>query len=92
MSLQTQSVAASDPALGARVQQQIVMSAIAIANEPPATVDHVNRAALARQVLLSPAGAVGYFQQGVASQGLDNTATDAQIANAVNAIWNAYSG
>jgi hypothetical protein len=68
------------------------MSAIAIANEPANTPDHANRAALARQILLSPASAVSYFQQGIASQGLDNTATDAAIANAVNAIWNAYSG
>lgn len=92
MSLQTQFVAASDPALAARVQQQIVVSAIAIANEPANTADHANRVALARQVLLGPAAWASIFQQGVASQALDNTATDLQLANAVAAIWNAYSG
>jgi hypothetical protein len=92
MSLLTQSVAAFDPLLGARLQQQIVTSAIAIASEPSNTPDHANRIALALQVVRNPGGWLAAFQQAVASQGVDNTATDLAIANAVAAVWNAVSG
>jgi len=92
MSLLTQSVAAVDPLLGARLQQQIVTSAIAIAAEASNTPDHVNRVALALQVARNPGGWLNAFQQAVASQGIDNMATDAAIATAVAAVWNAVSG
>lgn len=91
MTLATQVAAATDPVFVALVQQAIVEAAVNISSEGPTVADHAHRVELARSVLNSPAGFAPNFAQGVASQGLDKTSSDAAISNAVAAIWNAYA-
>src|SRR5260370_382602 len=71
-----------------RISIAATAAAIAIANEALATVNHANRVALAKLVADSPGLWVYPFAQSLASQGLDHSATDAQINAGVSTVWN----
>ena len=92
MTLATQVAAAVDSVLIGKVEQALVEAAIAIQNEGTAVANHAARTQYARNVLQSSSSAARVFTEGVASQGLDNTATDAAIRAAVSSLWNAYAG
>lgn len=92
MSLTTQFAAANDPTFQNLIQAAVIQQAIAITSELASTTDHVNRAALATNVLRSPNQYLSSFCQAVASQAIDKTATDAVILTTVAAVWNAIAG
>ena len=92
MSYQAQYDTAYQPSFQARVEQAMVTAAIAIQAEATNTSNHTNRAVFAKAVLNTPQQYVLAFAQGVASQGIDGTASDSTIQNTVNALWNAYAG
>lgn len=75
-----------------RVCMAAISAAISIINEATTTPDHANRAAFAVKVTNRPFDWMIPLTLGVASQGLDNTATDAAINNAIASIWDAFSG
>jgi len=70
----------------------MIASAIAITSEAGTVPDHVNRCNYATLALRAPQQYGDVMAQGVASQGVDNTATDAAINGAVSSIWNSFSG
>ena len=88
----TQNDVAYQPSFQARVQQAMDTAAINVQAEAANTPNHTNRATFARAVLQAPQQYVLAFALGVASQGIDNTATDATIQNTINSLWNAYAG
>lgn len=90
MPLATQFTAANDPVFIGMVEQAIVTAAIAIGNEASSGRDTRKKLSLA--VLSSPSTWALLMAQGVASQGLDKTSTDAAINTAVSSLWNAYAG
>jgi hypothetical protein len=92
MSLTTQFAAANDITFQNLIQAAMVQQAVAITNEVTTTTNHVNRARLATNILLSPATYVVDFAQAVASQAVDKTATDATILTTVSAVWNSLAG
>lgn len=84
-----------------KVKQQMVASAIAVSGE--AQANNRNRTTLAIRIL-SPNGVTNYLQQfiaavtndatvsgKIASGGASGTETDADVASAVNAAWNAVA-
>lgn len=54
--------------------------------------NHANRVSLANRVLMGPEHLALMFADGMASQGLDDTSTDAAIQTSVQTLWDAYAG
>lgn len=75
-----------------RIEMSIVAAAINIQAEVTTTANHANRSNFARSVLSNPSTYIVAFALALASQGLDDTATDASINNTVSAVWNALAG
>lgn len=75
-----------------RVSMAATAAAIAISNEATATPNHANRVTLAKQVGDSPASWEYPFALALASQSLDNAATDAAINTGVATVWNTLAG
>jgi len=75
-----------------RVAMAVSSQAVAVSQELTTVTNHANRVVLAKNVLNNPSGYVDPFAQAMASQGLDNTSTDAAIANAVSVGWNFMAG
>lgn len=89
---QLQSDTAYLPSFQQRVVEAMITAAVDIQAEATNTPNHTNRAVYAKAVLNAPQQYALPFALGVASQGIDNTATDATIQNTVNSLWNAYAG
>jgi hypothetical protein len=86
-----QDTRAKDPLFVVKVQQAIVTAAIQIQAELQTTLHHSERAALAIQVLASPATWAALMAQGVASNAaIVDASLDSDIQFQVNAQWNAY--
>lgn len=75
-----------------RVKVAIVATAVTISTEATTVPDHANRAAFATQVLRTPDLYAGAFAIALASQGIDQSNTDADIVNMVAIVWNGFSG
>lgn len=76
----------------AKVKVGLLAEAMVISNESTSTPNHANRAALMKLVAQNPdqyATTVAFL---LASQGIDNTSTDAAIATAIHNVWNALAG
>lgn len=77
----------------ARVEVAIVKAAIDIASENVNTANHTNRALFAQRVLHDPARWAAIMATGVAVDAtVQTTPSDANLYNAVAAMWNAYAG
>lgn len=75
-----------------RTAMAIMQVAVTVATEPIGTANHANRVALARTVLANPLQWMGPLTQAIASQGLDQSSTDAAIVSMLSAGWNAIAG
>ena len=91
MSFRDQLGIAQDGDFIRRVQMAIITAAIEIQAEDPATVNHVQRSALAHQVLHSPEAFASKFAMGVATGFITAASVDADIQYTVNSVWNAYA-
>lgn len=88
-----QSALAADADFVSRVKIAAVAAAIAISNESDQTPNHVNRVALARQVVSSALPWATQIAVGVAADtSITSAASDAVISARVAAIWNTYAG
>lgn len=74
-----------------RVIQAILTAALAIQNEDPNTPNHASRVQLAYAVVMNPAGMEQRFSEILSTQMTSAEPTDADISNAVSAIWNAVA-
>ena len=92
MSLQDQYAEATAPALQGRVQMATAKIAEDVGSEDPATPNHANRTSLATQVARSPGAFTQSFTTAVVAQGITSQSTDADISNAVSAVWNTMAG
>lgn len=73
------------------VIQAILTAAIAIRNEAESTDNHASRVALASAVIMNPSGMESRFSELLATQMTSMEPTDADISNAVSAIWDAIA-
>lgn len=91
-----------DPLFQTKVAEAMAEAAVAI-NGEAVTAKTPARVAYAAAVLNDPPGSisaggsgqskhVAAFALAVVTQGVDGTSTDAQIATAVAAVWNALAG
>lgn len=71
-----------------RVIQAILTAALAIKNEDPGTPNHASRVQLVHAVVMNPAGMEQRFSEIMATQMTSMDPADADISNAVSAIWN----
>jgi len=107
VTLSDQYAAAKDPSFQQRVSSAIAVVAVQVYTENPATAGHTARAAYAVSVITNPplsmvaVNGLGVSQPDktvfgiarlLASQGIDNTATDAVIENQISGDWNALAG
>ena len=92
MTLEEIAAAAIDQMLGVRVEAGIVQSAIEIYNESTTTPGHLARAAYATKVLGNPGAYSGPWLWALASQGMTDQSTDAEILSAISSVWNALAG
>ena|SRR5438876_183982 len=105
--LRGQFMAANDASFQQRVAAAIAVVAIQVYSEAPAPTNHATRAAYAVQVITNPPlsmvtlNSFGTSQPDktvygitrlLASEGLDNSTSDAQIETAISNAWNALSG
>ena len=97
--------AASDLTFQKRVSEAVAEAAVSIYFELTTTPGHAARAAYATIILNDPPLALVFngqpiqsakrtyaFALALATQGLDATSTDAQIATGMGAVWNALAG
>jgi hypothetical protein len=99
--------ATDDKTFQQRVSAAIAVVALQVYTESPQPTNHAARAAYAVQVILNPPlsmvslNSFGTSQPDktvygitrlLASEGLDNSATDAQIETAISNAWNALAG
>jgi len=76
-----------------RVQVLLVKIAIAVMSEPNSTENHNERVNFARKILRKPAIETANVAVGVVTQvDITCTTTDAVLAGAIEAIFNAYAG
>ena len=76
-----------------RVEVAMVQAAIAISAEAGNVVNHANRVALARDVLMNPVHYSGVMAVGVATDSnVQGQPTDQNLASAIASQWNAYAG
>lgn len=92
MTLTSSYTASTDPAFCNRVMVAMVSAGISIQSEAASTPNHALRANYARSVLNQPSQFCPAFALALASQGLDNTSTDAAINSGVSSVWNALAG
>jgi hypothetical protein len=75
-----------------RISMAMMQVAVAVATEVSTTQNHVNRLALAQKILWNPLQWMGPIAQACASQGLDQSSTDAALVSILTNGWNALAG
>jgi predicted permease len=75
-----------------RVAMAMMQVAITVMTEANTTTNHASRLSLAQKILWNPTQWMAAIAQAMASQGFDNTSTDAAIINELSAGWNALAG
>lgn len=86
------SAATSDATFLQKIQVAIVQTGVNMMNEVNTTTNHANRMVLMKAVLNAPSQYASIFAMAVASQGIDNTATDSTIQSTCSTVWNAVAG
>ncbi len=80
----------------AAFRQRCIMAAISaalsVAQEPTGTGNHANRAALGKAITDSPLAWLDACAAAVAAQGIDNSALDQPIKDAIWTAWNMLAG
>jgi len=88
-----QSALAETPSFQSRVRIAAFAAAIAIANEPPATVNYTRRVAFAQTFVQKADVFVLKIAYGVvADETITDASTDVQLLTRVSAIWNTFAG
>lgn len=84
--------AATSGTFQSRVEIALVSAAVAIQAENPDKANRGNRRALSRSCLVESNKYVRAFSLAVASAGIDESSADADIAAAINSVWDAIAG
>jgi hypothetical protein len=75
-----------------RVSMAVSAQAVLVSQEATSHANNANRKALAKDALNNPSKYTAAFAQAMASQGLDQASSDAQIQNAVSVGWDYMAG
>ena len=91
LNLEKQSMLTQNRLFEARVLQAIISSAIMISNEAKDTPNHRSRSGLANATIMNPDLVRKSFLTAVVTQLENQEPTDAEISNAISAVWDAIA-
>jgi hypothetical protein len=84
--------ATGDQSFIQRVQMGMLQTCFNMKGEAPGAANHANRMALMKACANDPEAWAHRFSRLIASQGIDNSNTDAQIQAAISSGWDAMAG